>query len=290
VVNPSPKSRNASNYRRVWRIARPLIVAYLLIVLGMMFLERWLVYPAPPRSAGDWKATWLPHEDVWFQSADGTKLHGWLVPHDKPKRAILYCHGNGEHVAFNAELAAQLRDTLQASVFLFDYRGYGHSAGRPNEAGCIADGHAAQRWLAERMGIKPNEVVLMGRSLGGAVAVALASEVGAQALVVETSFSTMTDVAATLYPWLPVRLFMENRYDSLSRIKNYRGPFVQSHGLSDSLVPVRIARLLFDGSPSTEKRWLEFADLGHNSMWPDSYYADLATFLDEVMPPDGKPK
>ena len=86
--------------------------------------------------------------------------------------------------------------TLHASVFIFDYRGYGHSEGRPNEAGCIADGRAAQHWLAERMGIQPNEVVLMGRSLGGAVAVALAAENGAQALVLENAFPTMPDVAA----------------------------------------------------------------------------------------------
>jgi fermentation-respiration switch protein FrsA (DUF1100 family) len=274
--------------RRVWRIARLFLISYLLIVLGMMFLERWLVYPAPPRTAGDWKATWLPHEDVWFQSADGTKLHGWFVPHEKPKRAILYCHGNGEHVAFNAELAAQLRDALDASVFLFDYRGYGKSEGRPSEAGCIADGRAAQRWLAHRLGIRPSEVILMGRSLGGAVAIALASEEGAQALIVETAFSTMPDVAAALYPWLPVRWVMDNRYDSLTRIKQYSGPFIQSHGTADSLVPLAMARLLFDSAPSANKKWFEFADLGHNDLWPETYYVDLATFLDAALSADGR--
>jgi fermentation-respiration switch protein FrsA (DUF1100 family) len=248
----------------------------------MMFLERWLVYPAPPRSAGDWKATWLPHEDVWFQSVDGTKLHGWFVPHANPKRAILYCHGNGEHVAFNAELAAQLRDALQASVFLFDYRGYGHSEGRPSEAGCIADGRAAQHWLAERMGIQPSDIVLMGRSLGGAVAVALASEEGAQALVIENGFSSMPDVAALHYPWLPVRWFMDNRYDSLTRIKQYRGPLIQCHGANDSIVPIHMARRLFDGVPTETKKWIEFPGLDHNSQWPASYYDDLAEFLDSV--------
>jgi fermentation-respiration switch protein FrsA (DUF1100 family) len=269
-------------------MVRPLLVAYLLIVLGMMFLERWLVYPAPPRSAGDWKATWLPHEDVWFQSADGTKLHGWYVPHEASKRAILYCHGNGEHIAFNADLAAHLRDALQGSVFLFDYRGYGHSEGQPSEEGCIADGRAAQDWLARRKGIKPSDIVLMGRSLGGAVAIALASEVGAQALVVETSFTSMPDVAAALYPWLPVRWVMKNRYDSLSRIKQYNGPYIQSHGTADTLVSVAVARTLFDSAPSPNKKWVEFADLGHNDMWPDSYYRDLATFLNSVLPADAE--
>ncbi|MCI0335060.1 MAG: alpha/beta hydrolase [Planctomycetes bacterium] len=290
-MNVSEKPSWKSPPRRAWRIARPLIVAYLLIILGMMFLERWFVYPAPPRAAGDWKAAWLPHDDVWFQSADGTKLHGWFVPHENPKRAILYCHGNGEHVAFNADLAAQLRDDLQASVFLFDYRGYGHSEGRPSEAGCIADGRAAQHWLANRMGVKPGDVVLMGRSLGSAVAVALASEEGAQALVLENAFTNMPDVAAIHYPWLPVRWVMDNRYDSLSRIKQYSGPLIQSHGATDSIVPIALARLLFDGAPTANKKWIEFPDLDHNSNWPDSYYDELATFLDNVLPQiseDGK--
>jgi len=268
--------------RRAWRIGRLFLLSYLLIILGMMFLERWLVYPAPPRTAGDWTASWLPHDDVWFSAADGTALHGWFVPHDNPKRALLYCHGNGEHIAFNARLAAQLRDALQASVFLFDYRGYGKSKGRPSEAGCIADGRAAQRWLARRMGIKPRQVLLMGRSLGGAVAIALASEEGAQGLIVETSFSTLPDVAAALYPWLPVRYVMDNRYDSLSRIKRYTGPYFQSHGAADTLVPIALARRLFDRAPSTHKKWLEFPELGHNDLWPDNYYLNLAAFLETL--------
>jgi len=254
----------------------------------MMFLERWLVYPVPSKTLGDWKASWLPHEDVYFQSADGTKLHGWFVPHSTPKRSILYCHGNGEHIAFNAALAAHLRDTLQASVFMFDYRGYGNSEGRPSEAGCIADGQAAQRWLAERMGIEPNEVVVIGRSLGGAVAIALASEVGAQALVVENSFATMPDVAAVHYPWLPVRWVMDNRYDSLSRIKSYHGPLVQSHGVMDTLIPIAMARSVFDAAPTTQKHWLEFADLDHNSEWPEDYHANLAKLLDNFAPQIGQ--
>jgi fermentation-respiration switch protein FrsA (DUF1100 family) len=285
VVNPSANARKASRIRRAWRVGRVFVVAYLLLVLCMMFLERWLVYPAPPRHAGDWTAAWLQREDVWFNSADGTRLHGWFVPHATSKRAILYCHGNGEHIAFNAELAASLRDELNASVFLFDYRGYGRSEGRPDEAGCIADGHAAQLWLAKRVGGKPEGVILMGRSLGGAVAVALASANGAQALVLENTFSSMPDVAAGLYPWLPVRWAMKNRYDSLSRIKGYVGPVVQSHGMADILVPIAVARALFAAAPSTQKQWFEFDGLDHNSNYPDGYHADLRQCLDRFINP-----
>jgi pimeloyl-ACP methyl ester carboxylesterase len=256
------------------------LLAYLFVLLAMLLLETWLVYPAPPLSVGNWHPSGLKHEEVWFKSADGTRLHGWFVPHPKPQRAILYCHGNGEHVATNAELAARLRDQLQASVFLFDYRGYGNSSGRPDESGCIADGRAAQRWLAERMGIRPDQVVLIGRSLGGAVAVALAAEQGAAALILECTFPSLCAAAACHYPWLPVHWTMDNQYDSLARIRGYLGPLLQSHGTLDVIVPIDLGRELFEASPSSVKRWVEFPHLGHNSDWPKSYYTTLGVFLD----------
>ena len=265
-----------------WRIAKPLILAYLLILLALMLFENRLVYPVPPISWGNWNPTGLAHEDVWFESADGTKLHGWFVPHANPVRALLYCHGNGEHVAMNVDLAAQLRDRLQASVFLFDYRGYGHSHGSPHEAGCVADGSAAQHWLAERMGIGPNEVVLLGRSLGGGVAVALAAQNGAKALVLENTFPRMTDAAAAHYPWLPVRWVMDNRYDSLSQIRRFSGPVLQSHGMNDNIVPVTLGRQLFEAAPCKTKRWIELPNMGHNDAGPKSYYDDLAEFLSQI--------
>jgi fermentation-respiration switch protein FrsA (DUF1100 family) len=138
------------------------------------------------------------------------------------------------------------------------------------------------------MGIQPNEVVLMGRSLGGAVAVALAADEGAQALVIENSFPSMPDVAAIHYPWLPVRWVMKNRYDSLSRIKKYNGPLIQGHGVDDTLVPMRLARKLFDAAPTTNKEWIEFADCDHDSECPPNYYDALTSFLDRVADSTGQ--
>jgi len=282
--NPHPNLQSmASSWKRSsWRVAQTLLVFYLCVVLGAMFLETWLVYPIPPVGRGDWNPAGLGHEDVWFQSADGTKLNGWFVPYPNAKRAILYCHGNAEQVGDRADLVARLRDALEASVFIFDYRGYGRSAGRPDEAGCIADGRAAQKWLADKMGIRPDQVVLMGRSLGGGVAVALAAENGAQALILENTFPSAVAVAGRHFAWLPVRWLMKNRYDSLNRIQHYTGPLFQSHGNIDTLIPFAMGRRLFDTSPSTNKQFLEIAGRGHNDPWPDSYYVQLRKFLDRV--------
>jgi fermentation-respiration switch protein FrsA (DUF1100 family) len=266
-----------------WRIARLVLIAYLVVVLAMMLLERSLVYPAPALEAGDWKASYLPHEDVSFASADGTKLHGWFFSNANAKRAILYCHGNGEDVAAFGELALEMRDQLNASVFVFDYRGYGHSQGKPDEPGCIADGSAAQHWLAKRMNIQSNEVVLIGRSLGSAVAIALAAQNGARALVLQNAFSRMTDVAALHYPWLPVRLVMSNRYDNLAEIQKYTGPLLQSHGTRDEFIPIASARQLFDSAPSNRKKWIEQPNLRHNSPLPATYLKELDGFLNSPM-------
>lgn len=264
----------------VWWITKPLLVAYLLVLLTMTFLETWLVYPAPPRTAGDWAPTTYGHEDVEFASADGTKLHGWLFEHPSPQHVVLYLHGNGEHVAFNGDLMAHLRDQLDATVLVFDYRGYGKSEGKPNEAGIVADGIAAQRWLAERTGVNTTDVVLMGRSLGGGVAVAAAEKQGAKAVVLQSTFATMVDAAAVHYPWIPVKLLMRNRYDSIGRIAGYDGPVLQSHGTSDEVVPYSEARRLFDAVKSKQKQWFDVPGGYHNTPQPRDYYPVLRDFLD----------
>jgi fermentation-respiration switch protein FrsA (DUF1100 family) len=263
-----------------WRIARPVLLAYLIVMLGMMLLEPSLVYPIPSPNAGDWRPTHLGFEDVWFQSGDGTKLNGWYFPKENSKRAILYCHGNGEHLGLTGELGAQLRETLDASVLVFDYRGYGRSEGKPTEAGCIADGRAAQRWLAKRLSLEPSNIVLMGRSLGGGIAVALATADGAAALIVENTFPSLPAVAGYQYPWLPVAWLMDNQYNSLDQIARYRGPLLQSHGTDDSLIPIDLARKLYEACPSATKCWIEHRGCDHNSACPASYYDTLSSFLD----------
>jgi uncharacterized protein len=245
-------------------------------------IERSLVYPIPSRKRGDWRPRWLRPQNVWFRAKDETKLHGWYLPHAEPKRLVVYCHANGQHVADQANLAFRLQSHLQATLFLFDYRGYGRSRGRPHEKGCIADGLAAQRWLAREEGVTTDDITIIGRSIGGAVAVAMAAEQGARALVLENTFSKLTEAAARQFPWLPVRLMMRNRYNSLKRIKNYYGPLFQCHATGDEVVPIELARALFEAAPTEFKQFHEIQFARHNDSLPPSYYASLAEFLDRV--------
>lgn len=255
--------------------------------------ERSLVYPAPPFTRGNWQTRWIEREDVYFESPglrrERPTLHGWFCPHPQPRRVVLYSHCQSEHVASLASVAARLQEALHATVLLYDYRGYGKSTGRPSEAGCIADGLAAQQFLAECTGVLPEEIVLVGRSLGGAVSVAVAAERGAKALVIENTFSRLTDVAAYRFPWAPVRTVMSERYDSIERIQRYSGPFMQLHGTRDKVVRAKFARDLYRACPSDNKRFFVQRRGRHTDPAPLGYYTELAAFLDQIDGPHPMP-
>lgn len=163
----------------MWRTIRGLLVVYLLIVLAAMFLEDSLIYFPMRYPAGDWDQKSLPFEDAWFRSADGTQLHGWYVPHKAPRAVVLFCHGNAGNLSHRLPILEVLHERVGVSTLIFDYRGYGRSAGKPSEAGILADARAARRWLADREKIAEAEIVVLGESLGGAVAVDLAASDGA---------------------------------------------------------------------------------------------------------------
>jgi len=266
--------------KRLWCWVRGPIYCYLTICLLMMFFENWLVYPVPTVSSPEaWKISQAAQTDVYFEAEDGTTLHGWFFAHAEPRHAVLYCHGNGEDISHNAVYMDFLRDKLKASIFLFDYRGYGKSEGSPYEQGVILDGLAAQRWLAEKMKLRTDQIVLIGRSLGGGVAVALAEQQGAGALVLQNTFASIAEVAAGKFPWLPVRWIMRNRFPSAERITGYTGPLLQIHGTADRVVPYAQGKRLFAAATGQPKQWIENVGGTHNGQLPNHYFQTLVEFL-----------
>lgn len=266
------------------RVLRLVAIAYLVVLLVMTFLERSLVYPAPPIAWGNWDQAGEDFEEVWIEvppagSAEkATRVHGWFFDREAADHAILYCHGNGEDVSGQPELARLLRDELNAAVLVFDYRGYGKSDGVPDEPGVVADGLAAQRWLAERTGRTPEETIVIGRSLGGGVATAIAAEQGAEALILQSTFSRITDAAGARYPWLPVSWLMKNRYDSIKRVKAYGGPVLVSHGDRDEIIPFAHGEALH-AAATGHKRFITLPGRTHNQPQPRDYYPQLRAFL-----------
>lgn len=271
---------------RVWRFGRPLLLAYLAILVVMMFFENNLIFVPLKYPQGNWQPTGVEFEDAWFRAADDVQLHGWYVPHEDPLAVVLFCHGNAGNVTHREDVLRALYEICGVSVLVFDYRGYGRSQGSPDEEGVLADARAARTWLAEREGIPEERIVLMGESLGGAVAVHLAAESGAAGVVLENSFSSLPDVAAYHFPWLPVRLLMQTRLDATEKIASYTGPLFQSHGDCDTIVPYEYGRRLFDAAKLAQpKEFLTIPGCNHNDLHSRAYYLTLRDFLAKI--PEG---
>ncbi len=240
-------------------------------------LEKSMVFAPSRYPAGDWQPAGLDFEDAWFTASDGTRLLGWYVPHAEPRAVVLFCHGNGGNVAMWGDVLRTLHDRMGVTAMGFDYRGYGRSEGTPSEAGVLADARAARTWLARRAGVAEDKIVLMGRSLGGAVAVDLSAD-GAGGLVLESTFTSMPEVGHVMLPWLPVRTLLRTQFNSLAKIAAYRGPLLQSHGTADRLIPYAMGRQLF-AAANGPKQFIAIPGGDHNDPQTGEYYAALYEFL-----------
>jgi uncharacterized protein len=235
-----------------------------LVASGLLALmwsqQRRLIYfpspgPVPPA------ATVLPNgQDVVLETDDGIPLGAWYFPVSGGAPAVLVCNGNGGDRSGRVELAAAL-NRMGLSVLLFDYRGYGANPGKPSEDGTAADARAAQAWLAAQPGVE--KIVYFGESLGAAVAVGLAIERAPVALILRSPFTSLPDVGAMHYPWLPVRLLLTDRYPSIDRIGSVHVPVMVIAGDRDDIVPEALSRRLFDAA-NEPKRYVLVAGAGHN--------------------------
>ena len=268
-----------SRRERIVLVLVVVVLAYALLCGLLMLFETNLVYPGSfvDTNTQEEPKSGVGLEHVVYQSSDGTPLVGLLL--DRGKRStVLYLHGNAEHAARMGPWISQLADVLDANVMAAEFRGYADDL-TPGEDAVITDCEAARGYLCKRYGIRPDQIVLYGRSLGGGCAVALAATGGARVLVLERTFDRLVDVGAKKYPFLPVRFLMRNPYDSVQRIQNYDGPLVQIHGTSDTLIPIEHGKNLFDAAPTPDKSWIPVPDLGHNDRLPKSILNQIA---DEV--------
>jgi fermentation-respiration switch protein FrsA (DUF1100 family) len=291
-------------------------VVYMMCTLMLALVQRSLIY-FPTRAAAVLPAdAGLPSDRVsavQITSEDGLTLHGWhVLPPGRGTETfgaadsvpsatgavILYFSGNAGHRGYRGDELRTLAD-LDAQVFLFDYRGYGENPGRPTEKDLIRDALTAWRYLVDTHKIDPARIILFGESLGGGVAVRLAANLCGEGtapggLILRSTFSSLVDVAAHHYPWMPVRLLMIDRFESEQRIPAVTCPILQIHGSRDTIVPVRFARRLFEAAPPQSatgigKQFAELASADHNDIpyvSPAEYRAAMASFLDAV----GRPK
>jgi fermentation-respiration switch protein FrsA (DUF1100 family) len=261
-------------------------VYFLILIAAYLFQSRFVFFPDRVL-AGDPGDVGLGFEEVWLDSG-GQRIHGWFIPAEPaeaaeaPRATLLFCHGNGGNIGHRLDSIKQFHD-LRLSVLIFDYRGYGQSEGKPGERKTYQDARAAWDYLTGDRGLRPDEIVLFGRSLGGAVAIELATETDPMALVIESSFTSAIDMGARLYPWLPIRLVRRIRYDSLRRVGDVDVPKLFIHSIDDEVIPFGMGKRLY-GRARRPKQFLKIHG-GHQDGFLVSaplYTETIDRFLDSV--------
>ena len=264
----------------IWQILALAACLYAALCAAVyLYQDRLLYFPvqaiaATPERIG------IGFEDVWLPAADGARVHGWWVPAPGASRAVLFLHGNAGNVSDRLE-TVEILHRLGLAVLIIDYRGYGLSGGSPSEEGTYADALAAWRHLVGARGFAARAIVVFGRSLGGGVATWLAEREPPGALILESTFTSVPDVAARIYPYLPVRLLARTRYPSLERIRRIRCPLLVAHSPADEVIPYEHGRRLLDAA-NEPKSFLEMRGTHGDGFLTtgEDYVAGLRRFLD----------
>jgi len=178
----------------------------------------------------------LEFENVVFNTSDGLRLTGWYIPAKNSKLTVLFCHGNGGNMMHRLD-SINFFYNLGLSCFIFDYRGYGNSSGKPTEEGTYLDAAAAYKWLTEQKKIPTDNIIIFGRSLGGSIAAQLASKTEARALIIESSFTSYVDTGKKFYPYMPVRWFASYSYSTIDYVKKVHCPVMVIHSRNDEIMP-----------------------------------------------------
>lgn len=223
---------------------RTLVAAWVLAALALFFFQDELVWhPSGPPNRTP-AAAHLPYADLTLVTADGVELEAWRIDAPNPQGALLYCHGNSGSIGSVIGVARELRE-LRFTTLLLEYRGYGNSAGTLSEAGTYLDAEAGYEAL-RAAGFPPERIVAWGHSLGGGVAIELARRHPLAALVTESTFTSVPDVGAERFPFLPVRQLARIHYDNRAKAAELNAvPWLLIHSGNDTIVRYHHGEQLF---------------------------------------------
>lgn len=244
----------------------PLVRILAMLIAGLavylMLFENSLIF-YPERTLAGFPH--VPFEDVRFTAADGTRLHGWFIPFKDSKKIFVISHGNAGNIGHRYEMGEFINREFQANTLMYDYRGYGESEGRPTESGVYSDLSGAIRYALSR-GYSPNELYLIGQSLGSAVTVEIASQQRVAGVILEAPFTSIRAMARRIAFSLPIDYFLRARFDSLSKIGSVRAPIAVIHGKRDPVVPFQLGQELFDAAASPKKFFPIDAEIHEGAM------------------------
>ncbi len=256
------------------------------LVLWSQVEKRFVFFPVAellytPNDAG------LEYQDVSFQTSDGLALQGWFIPGDPAGGSDLtwlWFHGNGGNIGHRVDELALAHHRTGDNIFIFDYRGYGESEGKPSEKGTYLDSRAAVEYLRSRSDVDRNRIIYQGHSLGAAVAVELSLTQPPMAMVLVSPFASVRDMARLTLPFPPAGWLVRNHYDSISRIRRLNVPVLVLHGDLDETVPISQGRKLYEAA-NEPKRFQALAGAAHNDTFQitaEQYWGAIESFLSGV--------
>ena len=255
-----------------------LIIVILLVLFFVFYprVESFLIY-YPEASFESVPSDWqLTYEDVYFETEDHTRLHGWFFPLEGNAPVIVFCHGNAGNISHRIDNIKLLLDQ-GIQVLIFDYRGYGKSAGRPSEQGLYQDGLAAYDFLVNHRHIAPQRIVLFGRSLGAGVAVEIALRREVRSLIIESAFTSTKEMAKTMFLFKALSYFLPSHYNNLERLGRVSVPKLIIHGRDDEIVPFSMGEELYD-TAQEPKYFFPIKGAGHN----DTYLVGGKTYFERL--------
>lgn len=268
--------------RMIGSILVAVALGYAGIAGWLYFAQESFVYFPDRKLAGTPGNAGLAYEAVTLTTDDSVHLSGWYIPASKSRGTLLFNHGNAGNISHRLESIRQFHD-LGLDVFIYDYRGYGESEGKPSEEGTYRDAEAAWRYLTETRRVAPERLVYFGRSLGAGVASWLATRHPPRALIVESAFTSMPDFGAQVYPWFPVRLLARLQYPTREYLRSLHVPVLVIHSRNDEIIPFHHGEALYQ-TANEPKELLEIRG-GHNDGFLVSgrhYTGGIDVFLRKV--------
>lgn len=230
------------------KFAASFALFYLAAMIAIYFAQSLFIYlPDMPTRNLETSPTDinLQYDNVYLTTKDQIQIHSWYIPTNNAKKTILFMHGNAGNISHRLE-TIQIYHKLGFNIFLFDYRGYGESSGKPSEKGTYLDAIAAWDYLTKEKKITADEIIIFGRSLGGGVATELAKNVSPTMLILESTFTSMPNISKEHYPFMPTNIIVKHKYDTVRKLKDITCPVVVIHSRNDEVIPFAHGQLIFD--------------------------------------------
>ena len=258
------------------RLAEALVAVWLVLLLALFLAQRMILF-RPDTTRPDLARAGVPLiRATTVTTADRLTLLAWyLPPATAADPVVLYLHGNAGHIGHRAWRLPAFA-ALGWGVMLLEYRGYGGNPGSPSEFGLRLDARAGLDALGA-MGFPPDHILLWGESLGTGLAVGLAAEQSVAGVILESPYTSIAAIARSRYPFVPVKLLLQDPFDSLSRIGGLKAPLLVMHGARDRVVPVAMGRALFAAAPEPKVLWV-CDTAGHDDLPEEGAFEHAASF------------